>query len=182
MEFGKIHLLRELIFIQQDDGSTVPVWSEKDQPDEGNFRKFAIFYEKQNRQYTQLDKLTANLLHHWRGKEIHVLLHVYSLSVSSRKIFSTVKEHLIDPSNRDKSGAASTQVVVELSRELRSNHGERWDAHEIVWTMWASAILSSPAHSRESMKRSAPPEHLQHLFKAKDGARIQHIKRGLVIA
>ncbi|XP_062559829.1 uncharacterized protein LOC134224486 [Armigeres subalbatus] len=154
---AKSHLLREVVFHQQEDGSTVPKWSDKEEPEESDFNKFAIFYEKQNRKYTMLDKITTNLLHSWRDKEIHVLLHVYSLSVSSRKIFTTVKQHLIDPSNRDKSGAASTQIVVELSRDLRREHGDRWDAHEIVWTMWASAILSSPAHSQGSMKTSATP-------------------------
>lgn len=181
-ELCKPHLLREVIFIQQDDGSTMPAWSDKESPEEEDLPQFVIFYEKQNRKYTQLDKLTTKLLQNWKGKEIQLLLHVYSLSVSSRKIFNSVKQHLIDPSERDKSGAASTQLVVDLSKDLRQRHGNLWDGHEIAWTMWASAVLASPAHIRENMIDSVPPKHLQHLFRAKDGPRIDNVKRGLAVA
>lgn len=181
-ELCKPHLLREVIFNQQDDGSTVPAWMDKDSPEEEDLVRFAIFYEKQNRKYTQLDKLTTTLLQNWKGKEIQLLLHVYSLSVSSRKIFNSVKQHLIDPSERDKSGAASTQVVVDLSKDLRQRHGHLWDGHEMAWTMWASAILASPAHTRENMIDSVPPKHLQHLFRTQDGPRIDSVKRGLAVA
>ncbi|XP_065089396.1 uncharacterized protein LOC135710406 [Ochlerotatus camptorhynchus] len=181
-ELCRPHLLREVIFNQQDDGSTVPAWMDKDSPEEEDLVRFAIFYEKQNRKYTSLDKLTTTLLQNWKGKEIQLLLHVYSLSVSSRKIFNSVKQHLIDPSERDKAGAASTQVVVDLSKDLRQRHGHLWDGHEMAWTMWASAILASPAHTRENMINSVPPKHLQHLFITQDGPKIESVKRGLAVA
>lgn len=42
-DLARSHLLREVIFVQQADGTTVPVWSDKDQPEESDFGKFAIF-------------------------------------------------------------------------------------------------------------------------------------------
>ncbi|XP_021702798.1 uncharacterized protein LOC110676970 [Aedes aegypti] len=178
---AKEHLNREVIFDVKADGTTSPVWAENESPSEKEFGKFVLF--QSGRRHYVLEKLTesSNLLQSWRNKEITVLLHVYSLSVSNRTVWSSVKENLIDPSERDRSGAATTQAVIGLADELRSVHGKHLDAHGMAWSFWANSILNGPAHLRESLK-DHPPQHLAHLFRVKEGLHVNAIRRELTVA
>ncbi|XP_062557191.1 uncharacterized protein LOC134222057 [Armigeres subalbatus] len=172
-------LHREIIFESNTDGSTTPKWHSKEKPTMEDFNNFALF--QSGRRYYKVENLQDvkhNLLRNWRDKEISLYLHIYSLSVSNRAVWSTVKEQLIDPSDQDRAGAASTQVVLELTEELRKLHGEYLEAHGMAWTFWANAIQSAPAYKRSSMMQY-PPQTLAGLFAAKEGTRINAIKRKL---
>ncbi|XP_053691204.1 uncharacterized protein LOC128739731 [Sabethes cyaneus] len=179
---SKGHLAREILFVPNVDGTSSPSWSSNEVPIESEFHKFVLF-QSGRRNYT-LDKLSNennNLLQSWRDKEISLYLHIYSLSISSRAVWNSVKDVLIDPAEKDRSGAALTQAVFELSDNLRSTHGNHLEGHGMAWSFWANSILNAPAHLRETMK-NYPPQHLSHLFRAKEGPRISAIKRELNVA
>lgn len=179
---SKEHLAREIVFVPNTDGTSSPTWSSDDSPAEGDFDKFALF-QSGRRNYT-LDKLKdkkANLLQNWRSKEISLYLHIYSLSINSRAAWNAVKEVLIDPTERDRSGAAVTQAVFDLSDELRALHGNHLEGHGMAWSFWANTIQNSAAHLRESMKEY-PPQHLAHLFQAKESSRVSAMRRELTVA
>ncbi|XP_055547434.1 uncharacterized protein LOC129731452 [Wyeomyia smithii] len=110
-----------------------------------------------------------------------MFLHIYSLLLSSRAVWNSVKDMLIDPAEKDRSGAAMTQAVLDQSDELRTTHGDHLDGHGMAWSFWANSILNAPAHLREAMKNH-PPQHLSHLFRAKEGPRITAIRRELNVA
>lgn len=179
---SKDYLAREVVFTTNPDGTTSPSWSLNNQPVEDDFHKFVLFLSGR-RNYT-LDKISdkkSSVLQSWRGKEISLLLHIYSLSISSRAVWNSVKDVLIDPAEKDRSGAAMTHAVFDLADELRTAHGDTMDGHGMAWSFWANAILNAPAHLRETMK-DYPPQHLAHLFRAKDGPRMEAVRRELNVA
>lgn len=176
------YLHREIIFEASADGDSSPKWCSKEKPTEEDFNKFALF--QSGRRYYKVENIQDskhNLLQNWRDKEISLYLHIYSLSVSNRAIWNTVKECLIEPNERDRAGAASTQALLDLTEELRRTHGGLLEAHGMAWTFWANAIQSAPAYKRSSMMEY-PPQTLAGLFKAKEGIRVNTIKRELETA
>ncbi|XP_062556936.1 uncharacterized protein LOC134221767 [Armigeres subalbatus] len=173
------YLAREVVFVTSADGTSCPSWSSSEKPVEDEFHKFALF-QSGRRNYT-LDKLNeekSNILQSWRGKDISLFLHIYSLSVSSRSVWNSVKDVLIDPEEKDRSGAAMTHAVFELADELRAFHCNNMDGHGMAWSFWANTVLNAPAHLRETMK-DHPPQHLAHLFRAKEGMRVEAMRREL---
>lgn len=107
-ELSKVHLIREVVFNQKADGTTSPMWGMNEVPAEEEFDRFVLF--QSGRRHYSLDRLkeSSSLLQSWKGKDISLLLHVYSLSISNRAVWNSVKEKLIDPSERDRLGAATT--------------------------------------------------------------------------
>lgn len=181
-DLSKDFLAREVVFTTNSDGTTSPSWSPNEKPVENEFQKFVLLLSGR-RNYT-LDKLCeekSNILQSWRGKEISLFLHIYSLSISSRAVWNSVKDALIDPAEKDRSGAAMTHAVFELADELRAAHSDNMDGHGMAWSFWANTILNAPAHLREAMK-DYPPQHLAHLFRAKEGPRVGEIRRELNVA
>lgn len=67
----------------------------------------------------------------------------------------------------------------EIVQELLA--GGLLEAHGMAWTFWANAIQSAPAYKRSSMMEY-PPQTLAGLFKAKEGIRVNTIKRELETA
>ncbi|XP_058832497.1 uncharacterized protein LOC131690611 [Topomyia yanbarensis] len=179
---AKNFLKREVIFTCDERGVAMPVWSSKPIPEEGDFIRFALFNDKTNHRCYTVDKVTPTLLQNWRNKEIHLLLHVYSLSVNNKSVFKTVREVLLEPEERDKAGAASNQSVAVLAQKLRDIHGDKWEAKDIAWMMWANAIYTSEFHCQERLLHDAPPAHLVKLFSVKEQPRLKAIRRGFAVA
>ncbi|EDS43896.1 conserved hypothetical protein [Culex quinquefasciatus] len=157
-------------------------WSTKEKPTEEDFKQFALFLSGR-RPYT-IDNILDNkqhLLQSWRGKEVSLLLHVYSLSVSNRSQWIKVKDTLIDPIEHDRAGAATTQALQELTEKLRSDHGKFLKGHDMAWSFWANAIHSAPAHQRSTMMQY-PPESLASLFSIQEGVRMNAVRHELEAA
>lgn len=174
-------LKREVIFRCNESGEAVPVWGEEN-PQEMDFARFALFNDKANHRYYPVDKVTANILNHWKKKDIHLLLHVYSLSVSNRAVFKTVKDSLLEPESRDRAGAASNRMVDDLAKKLRDKHGSCWQAQDIAWMMWANSIFAADPCQRDSLIDEAPPAHLIKLFSTREQPAIRSIKRSFAMA
>ncbi|XP_038117235.1 uncharacterized protein LOC6050122 [Culex quinquefasciatus] len=176
------YLNREIVFETNPDGESTPRWSTKEKPTEEDFKQFALFLSGR-RPYT-IDNILDNkqhLLQSWRGKEVSLLLHVYSLSVSNRSQWIKVKDTLIDPIEHDRAGAATTQALQELTEKLRSDHGKFLKGHDMAWSFWANAIHSAPAHQRSTMMQY-PPESLASLFSIQEGVRMNAVRHELEAA
>ncbi|XP_062545712.1 uncharacterized protein LOC134212134 [Armigeres subalbatus] len=175
------YLKREVVFRCNENGEATPAWG-KEHPQESDFVRFALFNDKANHRYYPVDKVTANLLHNWKKKEIHLLLHVYSLSVNNRTVFKSVKDLLLQPESRDRAGAASNKTVQDLAKKLRDKHGISWQAQDIAWMMWANSIYTADPCLRENLIDEAPPAHLIKLFSAREQPVIRSIKRKFSMA
>lgn len=176
------YLNREIVFETSPEGESTPQWSSKDKPTEEDFKHFALFVSGR-RPYTVdqiLDK-KQHLLQSWRGKEVSLFLHVYSLSVCNRSLWMKVKEALIEPTEHDRAGAATTKALQELIEKLRKEHGEFLKGHDMAWNFWANAIHSAPAHKRSALMQQ-PPESLQGLFSIQEGVRMNAVRRELEMA
>lgn len=73
---------------------------------------------------------------------------------------------ILQPVQRDRAGAHSTVVLVDLARSLKEKHGNYLVAHTSSWTMWANAIHSASTHRQAEMVDEMPPAHLTHLFRS----------------
>ncbi|XP_039439012.1 uncharacterized protein LOC120420127 [Culex pipiens pallens] len=181
-ELCKQYLKQEVVFsTEQQGGEARPAWLGSD-PQESDFGKFVLFNDKSNRRLYAPEKLTENILQHWRKKEIHVLLHQYSLSVSSKAVFKTVKEALLDPAEKDKSGAAAIRAEEDVVKKLREVHGDKWRAHDIAWKMWATYITAGEPHQHSQMLLEPPPANIVQLFAAKESAVVRNIQRNFSMA
>lgn len=105
------------------------------------------------------------MLNNWGTTEVHLLIHKYSLSVSSHAAFRKIKNALLDPAEKDKSKAAATILVGQMAEKLKLIHGNVLAGMDIHWRTWANAILSASADSHEAMMEAPPPDHIVNLFK-----------------
>ncbi|XP_058456449.1 uncharacterized protein LOC131433858 [Malaya genurostris] len=179
---SKQYLKREVIFTADESGVAMPSWSSRSVPQEDDFVRFALFNDKANHRCYTVDKVTASLLQNWRSKEVHLLLHVYSLSVNNKSVFKTVCEILLQPEDRDKAGAVTNKALAVLAQKLRDIHSDSWQANNIAWMMWANTICCSAPHRQEELLLEAPPVHLIKLFSVKELPRLKSIRRSFAVA
>lgn len=95
---------------------------------------------------------------------LSVLVHVYSLNVSSQAIFKKVQKILIAPREKDKSGAPSNEVVSEVAEQLKEIHKYNLHGADIHWQIWATVILAAEPHRRDVMMHESPPLKVADLF------------------
>ncbi|XP_053687333.1 uncharacterized protein LOC128736859 [Sabethes cyaneus] len=183
-EKAKKHLIRHIVAVCDDEGSVTYTWSTKKAIDETDLVHFALFYDKQNRRTMTVDKITTKILQNWRTKSsVELLLHKYSLTVNSKAVWKKVEKTLIDTVPKNRGGAATTEHVQELAKELRLMHGHLWNGHEIAWNIWANTILTAPAYQHESLKNDAtPPASCLDLFSFSEGEHIRRIRREYRVA
>lgn len=105
---------------------------------------------------------------------------MYSLSISCRAVWNSLKDVLIDPAKKDRSWEVITQASFELSDDLRVALCDHLDQHGMGWLFWANTILNALAHLRKAMENH-PSQHLFHLFCAKEGPRYCAIRRELKV-
>ncbi|KAH9138681.1 hypothetical protein AeRB84_017009 [Aphanomyces euteiches] len=152
-------LKREVVF--SDD--LEPTWSNATVPDREDIDKFVLFYPPSKRTL-DFQAIKTNTLQSWLNKQINLLVHRYSNSVSSKAMWNIVERGLIIPAERDRAGAASMSAVMELKSRLKAIHGDTYSSHDIYWHVWANFIHTSEAHIQESLLTQAPPPHIIQLF------------------
>lgn len=74
--------------------------------------------------------------------------------------------YVLQPVDRDRTGAHSTATIMELTQKLKEIHGQHLSAIAYSLTMWANSIHAAPSHKQESMVNEMPPPHLIHLFRS----------------
>lgn len=155
------HVNREILISPSNESS----WSETVSPSREDIGKFVSFQEPNGRKLTQSNQVTTQWLQKQRDKPVNILIHVYGMTISNKSIWTKVKKVLIDPELRDRAGADANQALVQLADSLKEIHGNSLTALDGVWRLWANAIQSAPAHSRENLMQELPPVHLIQMFR-----------------
>lgn len=101
-----------------------------------------------------------------RDKHVNVMVHIYGKAVASKSIHSKVTAAILQPVDRDRAGAHSTVLLMELTQKLKQIHGQHLSGNTSSWTMWSNSIHAAPAHRQEAMVNEMPPPHLIHLFRS----------------
>lgn len=174
------HMSRQIDF--DDDG---PKWAEKQQPGREDIEKFVTLQDQIKKKAYNISAITSRLLTSWRGKEIKLFVHPYSVNVDTNSQHQMVLKRLIAPNNPDRSGAHSTREDAVLATELKTRHPEL-EGHHSSWLLWANTIHSSAAHKQEEMKNApSPPLELAKYFRwtgVSEAARLQSVYRGATVA
>lgn len=150
----KIHdkLKREVVF----DETSSPQWHVNISPKEEDVDRFVLFYDCKSKRSVALSKINITTLNHWRGKDIWLYIHVYSMSVSNLTLFKKVQKVLIEPLNKDRAGASTISDMNILVGQLKEIHRFRYQSLHINWLMWANRIHASEPHLRERTINSKP--------------------------
>lgn len=121
-------------------------------------------YNKDIKRYYAIQNITTANLRNWSEQNMNLYIYVYSSSMSSSAVFKKAKKALIDPTNQDRSGAASNSSVQELARTLQEKHRMNFDGTHIAFLMWANEILSMEQHLHAAAIERPPPSSIIHLF------------------
>lgn len=154
------HLKREIIFVDKN-----PTWSDKECPEEEDLDKFISIFDTKSRKTIELSQVSMSDLGKWSDERILTAnICEYSTAVNSKAAWTSVEKKLIQPAERDKSGAAAEAEIGKLVDLLKSTHRYHYTAAYICWRQWADYLTKQPAHLREGLISKPPPSHLIHLF------------------
>lgn len=160
-------------------------FAEKEVPDRDEIAKFIIFHDKAAKKNYSVGQLTSDVMRKLRDKHVHVMVHIYGKAVSSKSIHQKMTAAILQPVDRDRAGAHSTVMLMELARKLKDVHGSYLAGNISSWTMWANSIHAAPASRHESMIGELPPAHLVHLFRSvptSEAERMRSARNGLQVA
>ncbi len=141
-------------------------FAENENPDRDEIATFVILQDKAAKKNYSVSQLTSDLLRKMRDKHVNVMAHVYGKAIASKTIHAKVSAAILQPVDRDRAGAHSTVLLMELTQKLKEIHGQHLSGNTSSWTMWSNSIHSAPAHRQEAMVNEMPPPHLIHLFRS----------------
>lgn len=160
-------------------------FAEKETPDREEIGKFIIFHDKAGKKNYSVGQLSSDLLRKFRDKHVHVMVHIYGKAVSSKPIYQKMSAAILQPVDRDRAGAHSTAMLMELADKLQEMNRTCLSGHISSFVMWANAIHAAPAGRQESMTHEMPPSHLVHLFRSvptSEAEKMRSTQNGLQIA
>lgn len=160
-------------------------WATKEFPDKDEIDKFIGIQDTSSRKLFKPSSLNDKICKNLRDKDLNVLVHKYSSSIGSLKIWEKVKKTLIDPESRDRAGAHSNQALRELVDKLKQKHGRSLAAPDISWMAWANSIQSAAPNLQEDLVSDLPPAHIIHLFRSvpvSEAAQLNNLQHHLQIA
>lgn len=82
---------------------------------------FLLFATKTGRRNYFWESLTTNLLSNWHSSEVNLYVHVYGQSMSTQAVFKAAKKQFIDPTERDRAGAAAISVIQDYEAQLKKS-------------------------------------------------------------
>ncbi|CAK4086341.1 unnamed protein product [Aphanomyces euteiches] len=139
------------------------VWSVSSTPPTiSDIDKYIVF--KFNKQIiTDEEKLKKRVVKN-KNETFTVITYKWGCSIKSSTDLLEFKTACIDPVSVDRAGADDENQQV-LVQQLKDQWGDRYQAHEPVWRMWASMIYSKRAQFNvpQEIKRP-PPRDLLLLF------------------
>lgn len=177
---AKLKISREVII----EDETIS-WSTKEFPDKDEIDKFIAIQDTSSRKLLKPSSFTDKICRNLRDKDLNVLVHRYSSSIGSLKVWDRVKKTLIEPENRDRAGAHSTQALRELVDKLKKKHGYNLTAPDISWMAWANSIQSASPNLQEDLINELPPSHIIHLFRSvpvSEAAQLNNLQQHLRVA
>lgn len=139
-------------------------WSENPTPTLDDIGNFIILQDRVARKAYTIDQLTSTLLTRLRHKHINVMVHVYGKQLCSKTVHGHFVSKLLQPEQRDRANADSTQSLMALVEILKQKHKGVFAANVSVWQMWANAIQAAPPHLQNGVMDGSPPTHLIHMF------------------
>ncbi|KAJ3308382.1 hypothetical protein HDV04_001348 [Boothiomyces sp. JEL0838] len=89
---------------------------------------------------------------------IQVSLFRYSKTINSREQWNKFNDTILKPSQRDRAGAASQQLVEDVMNELGIVHNRNYTSQS------ANYIVSRPTIEKDQLIQLPPPPHLTSLF------------------
>lgn len=146
--------------------------------------RFVFFQPKNTRKNIGVDDLTANMLVKWRNVELWVLVHVYSITMSSSAVFTSANNKLIKPALTDRSNADAHVVLQAAVLKLKEVHSNNYVSSDINWTIWAQKILTAEPHMQEHMYNEPPPGRIIELFHTAPihpSSQLQNLRANLTI-
>lgn len=154
------YLKREIFFIDK-----TPCWSDRETPVEEDLDKFVTLFDNKSRRFIDLNGITSKDLQRWSDDRL-LNLHIcqYSHAVSNKALWTAVEKKLLEPAERDRSGAAAESAIATVVEQLKEEHRLHYRAAYICWRQWADFIFKQPAHLRGRLIHDPPPQHLIHLF------------------
>lgn len=160
-------------------------WSENAVPTRDDIGNFIIFQDRVARKAYSTDQITTTLLARLRNKQVNIMVHVYGRQICNKSVHGKFTAKLLQPEQRDRANADSTQSLMAMVELLKSKHEDVYAANVSVWQMWANAIQSAPPHLQEEMVDKAPPSHLIHMFiraSTSESEIRENCQRGLLVA
>lgn len=160
-------------------------WAENETPDRCDIGNFVIFQDKAAKKTFLVSQINSDVLRKIRHKHVNVMVHIYGTAIASKSIHVKMTAAILEPAHRDRAGAHSTVLLIDLARNLKEAHGNYLSANTSSWTMWANAIHAAPTHRQEAMMNDMPPAHLIHLFRSiptSENEVMRSVQNGLQIA
>lgn len=139
-------------------------WSENSVPTKENIDNFVILQDRIARKAYLVDQITTVLLARLRNKHVNVMVHVYGRQICNKNIHGKFVAKLLQPEQRDRANADSTQSLMAMVDILKRTHAGVFTANVSIWQMWANSIQSAAPHLQEEMINRPPPPHLIHMF------------------
>ncbi|KAJ3269434.1 hypothetical protein HDV01_001432, partial [Terramyces sp. JEL0728] len=121
---------------------------------------------KRNNRFESPSTITDANLHTYSSyvEPIQVSLFRYSKTINSREQWNKFNDTILKPSQRDRAGAATQQLVEDAMNELRIVHNRNYTSQAANWRLWANHIVSRPAIEKDRLIQLPPPPHLISLF------------------
>lgn len=160
-------------------------WSENSVPIRENIDQFVILQDRIARKAYLVDQITTVLLARLRNKHVNVMVHVYGRQICNKNIHGKFVSKLLQPEQRDRANADSTQSLMAMVDVLKKTHAGVLAANVSIWQMWANSIQSAAPHLHEEMINRPPPPHLIHMFvraSTSEAEIRESIQQGLLVA
>lgn len=160
-------------------------WSENAVPTRDDIANFVILQDRVARKAYSIDQINTTLLARLRNTRVNIMVHVYGRQVCNKSVHGKFVLKLLQPEQRDRANADSTQSLMAMVELLKQTHKGVFAANVSVWQMWANAIQSAPPHLQDEMVSSAPPPHLIHMFiraSTSESEIRESVQRGLQVA
>lgn len=156
-----VKYIKKEVIIESPDAE--PYFSTTD-PIVDDFEKFILFYDTSCKKVVR-SEVTLNVITHWKKKKMKIYVHPYSTSLANNEIFKFVSKRLLEPFDKDRSGACTNSQIDTIMARLRTINPSRYLAQDINWRLWATFISNSEPHLQEELINSPPPPELIRNFR-----------------
>lgn len=154
-DLSRENMQREVIFLLNGTDREI-MWATNVRPEKQEVAKYIMFQDKSMKKVYYWTEITTTLLKAWRKKDIGILIHVHSLSLGCSADYEAAKGRLMVPTERDRAGAASIEVVNLMTKKLQETH-IHLEGLPAAWKIWANYILSSNPGEQEDLIYRLPP-------------------------
>lgn len=110
--------------------------------------------------------ISQAVLRNWTSKDHTVDLHIYKYgaNVQTSANFQRFQASVLEPAQVDRAGAASNDIVAEITSQLKNHWNTTYASQNINWHIWANSISMEPSFRHEALILEPPPQNIIHLF------------------